>query len=63
MTDIEVRAIRDDEIGDYLRCVGTAFHMGREVSEERVEFGRWYMNDLSRRLGAFVDCASVPPIA
>ena len=55
MSDIEVRAINDAEIADYLRCVGTAFHMGSEVTDERVEFSRTYMNDLSRRFGAFVD--------
>ena len=57
MSDVEVRGISDGEIADYLRCVGTAFHMGSEVTEERVEFSRTYMTDLSRRLGAFVDGA------
>ena len=40
---------------DYLVSVQTAFHMGSDVSDEQVEFARTYMNDLSRRLGAFVD--------
>ena len=55
MSDIEVRAIREDEMRDYLVSVHTAFHMGSDVSDEQVEFGRTYMSDLSRRLGAFVD--------
>ncbi|MEY2430429.1 MAG: hypothetical protein QOC92_154 [Acidimicrobiaceae bacterium] len=57
MSDHEVRAIRDEEIGDYLRCLSTAFHHGTEATEEHVAFARHYMNDLSRRLGAFVDGA------
>lgn len=57
MSDVEVRGITDDEIGAYLRCLGTAFHVGSEVTDERIEFSRMYMNDLSRRLGAFVDGA------
>lgn len=55
MSEHEVRAIRDDEIRDYLRCVGTGFHIGTDVSDDRVEFARSYMNDLTRRFGAFVD--------
>jgi predicted acetyltransferase len=57
VSDIEVRPIRDDEVGDYLRCVGTAFHHATETTEEQLTFARHYMNDLSRRLGAFVDGA------
>lgn len=55
MSDVEVRGITDDEIGAYLRSVVTAFHHGSEVPDEAIEFSRWYMTDLSRRLGAFVD--------
>lgn len=55
MTDVEVRGIADGEIADYLRCVGTAFHIGSDVTDERVEFSRTHMSDLSRRLGAFVN--------
>jgi len=54
MTDIEVRAIRDDELTDYLRCLGFAFHFSSTVSDERLAFAREYFTDLSRRLGAFV---------
>jgi predicted acetyltransferase len=50
-----VRGINDEEIADYLRCVGTGFLFGNEVDEARIENARLYMNDLSRRLGAFVD--------
>lgn len=55
MSDVVVRPITDDEIGKYLRCLGAAFHMGADVTEDRIEFSRLYMNDMSRRLGAFVD--------
>jgi predicted acetyltransferase len=54
MSDIEVRSITEDELGDYLRCLGTAFHFGREVTENRLAFSREYYSDLSRRLAAFV---------
>jgi predicted acetyltransferase len=54
MSDIEVRPIRDDELRDYLRCLGIAFHFGEEVSEERLAFAREHFEDLSRRFGAFV---------
>src|SRR3954453_10546921 len=54
VTDIDVRGIKEDEIPAYLRCLGTAFHMGSTVTDERVEFSKKYMNDMSRRLGAFV---------
>src|SRR5437763_2793342 len=55
MSDIEVRAIRDEDIPAWVRCVGTAFHVGSDVSDDRVEFARMIMNDLSRRVAAFVD--------
>src|SRR5207248_654876 len=55
VSDIEVRSIRDDEIRDYLRSVHTAFHMGSDVADDHVEFARNYMDDLGRRLGAYVD--------
>ena len=55
MSDIEVRPIKDAEIPDWARCTRTAFHAGSDVTEEHVAFARWIMNDLSRRLGAFVD--------
>jgi predicted acetyltransferase len=55
VSDIEVRPIREGEMREYLVSVHTAFHMGSDVSDEQIEFGRLYMNDLSRRLGAFVD--------
>lgn len=55
MSDVEVRGIKDEEIADYLRCVGIGFLFGSEVDEARIENARLYMNDLSRRLGAFVD--------
>ena len=54
MSDVEVRPIRDDEIAAHVRCVSTAFHSGTDVSDERVEFSRSIMNDLSRRFAAFV---------
>src|SRR5262245_59627659 len=54
MSDIEVRAINDDELSDYLRCLGLAFHFGHEVTESRLAFAREYFTDLSRRLAAFV---------
>jgi len=55
MSDIEVRALRgDDELRDYLRCMGIAFHLNTEVSERRFEFARDHWDDPSRRLGAFV---------
>jgi predicted acetyltransferase len=55
MSDVVVRAITDDEVRDYLRCVGAGFHMGVDVTDERIEFSRHFMTDLSRRFGAFVD--------
>ena len=55
MSDIEVRAIRDEDIPAWVRCVGTAFHAGSDVSDERVEFTRSIMTDLTRRTAAFVD--------
>ncbi|MEY2452749.1 MAG: hypothetical protein QOD92_2323 [Acidimicrobiaceae bacterium] len=55
MSDVVVRGIEDEEIADYLRCVGTGFLFGNEVDEARIENARLYMTDLSRRLGAFVD--------
>jgi predicted acetyltransferase len=55
VSDLVVRPITDDEIPKYLRCVGTAFHNGADVTDERIAFARMYMDDLSRRLGAFVD--------
>src|SRR4051794_1785468 len=54
MSDIDVRAIRDDELADYLRCLGIAFHFGSQVTESRLAFSRERFDDLSRRLGAFV---------
>jgi predicted acetyltransferase len=54
MSDIEVRAIKEDELSDYLRCLGIAFHFGQEVTEGRLAFAREYFTDLSRRLAAFV---------
>ena len=55
MSDIEARAIKETEIPDWVRCVRTAFHAGSDVTEEHLEFARWIMNDLTRRIGAFVD--------
>ena len=55
MSDVEVRAIRDEDIPAWVRSVGTAFHAGSDVSDERVEFARVIMTDLSRRIAAFVD--------
>jgi predicted acetyltransferase len=55
MSDVEVRGIKDEEIADYLRCVGTGFLFGSEVDEARIENARLYMDDLGRRFGAFVD--------
>jgi predicted acetyltransferase len=54
MSDIDVRAIRDEELTDYLRCLGIAFHFNAEVTESRLESARTHFGDLSRRLGAFV---------
>jgi predicted acetyltransferase len=54
MSDIDVRAIRDEELSDYLRCLGIAFHFNAEVTESRLEFARTHYDDLSRRFGAFV---------
>jgi predicted acetyltransferase len=54
MSDIEVRGIEDDEIADYLRCTGTAFLSGPNVSDEMLAYARLHFGDLSRRLGAFV---------
>jgi predicted acetyltransferase len=54
MSDIEVRPITDDELADYLRCIGTAFLFGREVTDEFLEFSRQEFGDLSRRFAAFV---------
>ena len=55
MSDIEVRPITDAEIPDWTRCTRTAFHAGSDVTEEHVDFARWIMNDLSRRMGGFID--------
>jgi predicted acetyltransferase len=54
MSDIGVRPIRDDELTDYLRCVGIAFHFAAEVSDSRLELARTHFDSLDRRLGAFV---------
>jgi predicted acetyltransferase len=54
MSDIEVRPIREDELADYLRCLGIAFHFANEVTENRLELARKQYDDLARRLGAFV---------
>jgi predicted acetyltransferase len=55
MTDVEVRGITEDEMRDYLRCAGSGFHNGSDVSDEYLAYARIYMDDLSQRLGAFVD--------
>jgi predicted acetyltransferase len=55
VSDVEVRSITDDEIGAYLRCLGTGFLFGNDVNDEQLDFARFYMNDLTRRFGAFVD--------
>jgi len=55
VSDIEARPIKDTEIPDWVRSVRTAFHAGSDVTDEHIEFARGIMNDLSRRLGAFVD--------
>jgi predicted acetyltransferase len=54
MTDQTVRLITDDEAGDYLRCMGTGFHFGRDVKEDRLEFFRTHFTDTAR-YGGFVD--------
>jgi predicted acetyltransferase len=54
MSDIEVRPIREDELADYLRCLGIAFHFAAEVTENRLEFARTNFDHPDRRLGAFV---------
>src|SRR4051812_4643512 len=56
MADLTVRRITDDDIADYLRCMGTGFHFGREVTEERVEFMRTHHTS-TLRYGAFADGA------
>ena len=55
MSDVEIRAITDDEIAAWARCVRTSFHSGSDISDDEVEYWRWIMTDLSRRLAAFVD--------
>jgi hypothetical protein len=58
MTDIVVRGIKEDEVRDYLRCVGIGFHGTPAVTDERVEYSLVYMRDeFDQRLGAFVDGA------
>ncbi len=54
MSDLEVRPITDDELTDYLRCLGIAFHFSWRVTDDRLAFAREHFDDLSRRLGAFV---------
>jgi predicted acetyltransferase len=54
MTDQTVRLITDDEAGDYLRCMGTGFHFGRDVKDDRLEFFRTHFTDTAR-YGGFVD--------
>jgi len=54
VSDLEVRPITDNDIRSYLRCVSTAFHNGADVTDEHVAFARSFMDDLSRRLGAFI---------
>jgi predicted N-acetyltransferase YhbS len=51
------RPVTDDELGDYLRCVMTAFHSDGRVTDERVTFfrDRWPAPDRTRLLGAFAD--------
>jgi predicted acetyltransferase len=54
MADLTVRPITDEDIKAYLLCLGTAFHFGREVSDERIAFMRERFTDVVR-YGAFVD--------
>ncbi len=55
VSDIEVRPLRnDDELRDFLRCLGTAFHFNATVTDTRLEFARDTWEDHDRRLGAFV---------
>jgi predicted acetyltransferase len=54
MSDIDVRPVRDDELADYLRCLGIAFHFAWEVTDDRLAFARKHFKDSSRRFGAFV---------
>ena len=54
MTDHTVRLITEDESADYIRCMGTGFHFGREVSDERLEFFHSRFRDTAH-YGAFVD--------
>ena len=54
MTDHTVRLITDDESADYLRCMGTGFHFGRDVTDERLEFFHSHFLD-TLHYGAFVD--------
>ncbi|MEY2436203.1 MAG: hypothetical protein QOF97_1039 [Acidimicrobiaceae bacterium] len=56
MGDLAVRQIGEDDFADYLRCMGTGFHFGRDVSDERVEFMRTHFTDTAR-YGAYVDGA------
>jgi predicted acetyltransferase len=56
MADIEVRAVEEGEIADYLRCVRTAFFDPAPIDESAVGFWtEWWDNDLSRRLAGVVD--------
>lgn len=56
MSDVVVRGINEDEVRDYLKCVGAGFHMGQQVSDERIEHALTYMREeLEQRLAAFVD--------
>jgi predicted acetyltransferase len=57
MTDILVRPITEDDVRDYLRCAGAAFHNGSDVTDEYFAYAHIYMDDLNQRLGAFVDGA------
>ena len=54
MADLTVRPITDEDIKAYLLCLGTAFHFGREVSDERIAFMRERFTDVVR-YGAFLD--------
>ena len=49
MTDHTVRLITDDESADYIRCMGTGFHFGREVTDERIEFFHAHFLDTVRK--------------
>src|SRR6478672_919847 len=44
VSDLEVRPITDDDLRGYLRCVGTAFHNGADVTDEHVDFARSFMD-------------------